>query len=733
MNISNIWWLAPAALLMGSCKKSEPSGTAGTSAAIEAPADTPAAPETTQEQATQAGLSAEERAATLGFARHLPKETGVLISLHNAGRHAKRIQSSKLWRLIAGEIGIDPDELSVENDAEIGADSLIAREFTLAVGPQVGAQTANLLKLNQRLSFFQMSAVVSALDGFVKAGDSSEIENAISESLTSGLLIGLLNDPESGIGLFEEMNMPAIYAAFGTTPDNRDAVAQQIASPIQMMGMMDEWVEQVEVEKNGQIISGYKISGAKLAELMKQESDSMQELLDTPTLDRLIAAVSRKDLVIMSGMIGDYALLFIGASTDDLVIADDLDSSLLAGNALAFCDDHIQEDIAAVVYGNKDSISSMASQIGGISHLADGLREGLAAASDLGDTRDLQALLRLVGDRESSLMKLWSIEATGTVAFIQDGLRIESYGGVDVGAYDWSADNRLNSLKDSEGIAVFANATANNAYTDLASNYIEAIMETLYAVAMKAAELPIEQTEMEQFREFADIFDTKFREDALALWNALSGEFSAGLGNETAWIIDLNGSPPPIPGLPQDVVDNGKFPRITAVSSVTERAKLTEAWRKIDSSATSILGTISEMQGSPVPMQKPLSSDRNGYTTWFFPLPFLNDDFLPSVTVGDEWFALSSSRNQALDLLNKAGAGQPEKGASLLVNFDALREFATLTAGLLEENAESLQIEPDVIETLGKLASAMEDFKQLTMHSRKDAGTLRSSIHLKTR
>ena len=56
-------------------------------------------------------------------------------------------------------------------------------------------------------------------------------------------------------------------------------------------------------------------------------------------------------------------------------------------------------------------------------------------------------------------------------------------------------------------------------------------------------------------------------------------------------------------------------------------------------------------------MQKPMSSDKDGSTTWFFPMPFFNDDFLPSVTVNDNWFAASSSKLQAVDLLDKAAKG----------------------------------------------------------------------------
>ena len=138
------------------------------------------------------------------------------------------------------------------------------------------------------------------------------------------------------------------------------------------------------------------------------------------------------------------------------------------------------------------------------------------------------------------------------------------------------------------------------------------------------------------------------------MWDSFSGDFGGSLGNERAWIVDLNGSVPAIPGIPQPVVDEAKFPRISMVAPVTDRAKLAASWEKMNTSLTSMLAKVSEMTGQDIPMQKPISSEKDGFTTWFFSMPFFNDDFMPSVTVGDQWFAASTSKNQALDLVNKA-------------------------------------------------------------------------------
>jgi hypothetical protein len=146
-----------------------------------------------------------------------------------------------------------------------------------------------------------------------------------------------------------------------------------------------------------------------------------------------------------------------------------------------------------------------------------------------------------------------------------------------------------------------------------------------------------------------------------------------------------------------------------------------------------MLKEIGEMNGQEIPMQKPISSERDGFTTWFFAMPFFNDDFLPSVTVGDDWFAASTSKNQALDLLAMAGSGEPSMGLRMHVNFAALAAFANETLDVLAKNPDAMPLDEEDMEDIRKLAAAMEDFDKLTAHTRRENGVLRTSIHLKTR
>ena len=91
--------------------------------------------------------------------------------------------------------------------------------------------------------------------------------------------------------------------------------------------------------------------------------------------------------------------------------------------------------------------------------MTNGLRDGLAGADGLGDTRDLEAMFKIVAEREAALRKLVGNDSLGMVAFFEEGLKIESFGGTDNGMVDWKSPNKLARLGDSEDVLLFADMT----------------------------------------------------------------------------------------------------------------------------------------------------------------------------------------------------------------------------------------------------------------------------------
>ncbi len=739
-----IWLIIPAvAIGLGACNKKEEAKVPEAPAAVSTDPAKPT-PVPVPEVAKVPVVNAEQRAAKLGFSKHLPQDTEVVISFFNGTKTADRVKSTKLWKLVQSQMGGGMVDLDAEEEKPLapaeeptGPAMLFGTEFSLAFGKSTGEQTGNLLTLNRRMSYFQFRGIAKAFVAAAKEGDAAAIEKAFASGYSEELFTSLLKDPESGIPLLEKSKLPPMYFAFRTSEARKAEAAQLLSSTVANLGMMEDKIEAVEVEKAGQKFAGYKISGAKISAGMAEDREEMDEAMGAATVDQLLAVVAKKDIVVLSGTIGDYALLFIGRSLDDLNFASDTASSLVGSDALAFSDAYQSKDLAALVYGQKAAMDTLYASVGGLADMTNGLRDGLSGADGLGETRDLEAMLQIVAERETALRKLVSNDALGTIAFFEEGLKIESFGGTDSGALDWNTPNKLAALGDSPDVVLFADMTVDAAYDEKARAYYESLLETAYAMAIKVSDVPTENEDMIQFKEMAKLFDSKFRPDAVALWEAFSGDYGDSLGGESAIVVDLKGAAPAIPGLPQAVVDKAKVPRISIIAPVTDRAKLSGSWDKMNSATTNILAKVSEMTGQDIPMQKPLSSEKNGLTTWFFPFPFFNDDFLPSVTVGDKWFAASTSKNQALDLIGKAETStETRSGLIFNVNFKALETFAEETYKLADENAEAVmgaELTTEQKKNAKDAIKVLSDLDKLSIHARREGSVLRSSIHFKTR
>lgn len=782
--------ISAAALGLAACDQktketAAPESTPAPVAESTAPGEVPVPP---VEKAEVTDLSAEQRAGKLGFVQYMPQDTEQILAFYNGSESAAKLKNSKLWQMIQRESGLGgmggaeiapapdqemddeemdptdaeqetvaPEEMPAADPADAGiagipdADAvpgddmdaqgpaaLFEKEFTIALGKDTSLQIGNLLTVNRRMTYFQMRNLSRAFAAAAKSGDSSTIAESFTGGYGPEIAQDLLKDPDSGVALLERLKMPPVYFAFRATPETKASAAMQMAAMVENVNMMGNGMaEPVKIEAGGSTFEGAKIIGAKISAQMAEGRASMDEEIGAETTDRLLATIATKDLIVVSGTIGDYIVLFLGGAEEDLRFAEGLDSSLVASEALAFSDAYSDKQLAALSYTRKEAVESIAKNSGGLADVTNGLRDGIAGADGLGDTRDLDALFQMVAEREAGLRKLATFGSSGMVAFFEEGLQIEGYSGSDAGMIDWESPNKLASLGDSPDVLLFADVTGDAAYGLKAREYAEAVLQSAYALSMKVSQTPAAESEMAQFKEMATMFDTKFRADVVALWDAYSDDFQGGLGTERAFVIDLQGSAPAVPGIPQVVVDKAKVPRISMIAPVTDRAKVSASWDKMDTTLKGTLAKISEMTGQDIPMQKPLSSEKDGKITWFFPMPFLTEDFLPSVTVSDKWFVASTSKNQALDLMNQANTGNSDrKGFYMSVNFKALQKYADQTFQLVNENSAELMGGPMPAEQqrlIKEGIAVLDDVDNLTIQTRKEGAVVRTSIHFKTR
>lgn len=709
-------------------------------------------------------LSVEERAAKLGFAKHLPADTEMLISVYQAKQAADQFQALKVFGLLQGGMSVsgggefEDEELELEfeqaeegdfageiPEGEMAAEgpnvwTLLGQEVTFAMGESSGEQLGHMLQINQRMAFFQAEAFGLAAQALAKDGTLESFREAMRVNSEGKLMVKLLNDPESGVPLIEKAVFPPMYLAFRAKDGELEQAAQMIASSMGFFGMAGEMAAPIEVETGGSKFVGYKLLGEKFSQLLLADREKLEKELKPETIDAFVAALSKKNLIFVTGTVGDYVVLMIGGDEASLKLVDKPKESMAGSKKMNFVDEFGEKSLLSVSYGDQASLETIVEKAGGLATYALGFRQGIAAADGLGETRDIEEMLQLMADREKALQALGSTDTFGMVAYVEDGLKVDSFGGHDKGSVDWARPTSLAHLGDDPQNFLFLNAPSHAAYDESLSDYMEVIVEMTYALAMKFSALDLEPSEMGDVKDFVKFFDADSRDDLLGVYQAVAGDFVDGLGQESAVVIDLKGAMPAMANVPQAMVDEGKVPRLSIVAPVEDRAKLSKAWDQINEHSTSLMAKVSEMTETKIPMQKPISSEKDGMITWFISMPFFQDDFLPSVTVSDDWFAASSSKVQALDLMGKAAlGGEKGDGVKFRVNFNLLSDYADEMLKALDKNAEQIfKDEDDRAEfqaeksTYLKWIEASREFDVLKWDIRKEGDLVRSRVHIKT-
>ncbi len=735
-------------------------------------AEVPAAPEAV---AVDDGLQALRRAEALGFAAYLPADSEALITFHDATESVERVKNLKLWGAIApgmaalplGGFGMGPDfeleDLEIEmvegdDDEPFPADDedpglremtpgeLFGGEVTLAFGAGAGERIAGWLEFNRRSGYFQMRRFAETLMTAGVAGDDDFMPmwlRVIEKMTGPELYRDLLTDPEAIAGM-ERFQVPPVYFAVKAAGGRAAEAHEMLAEPVRFLANFGEVVEPLDVERNGMSFAGYRLMGAEAASLMAEDREMMDESIGREAADQLMDFIRSRELVALTGVVGDHAVVFFGASVDDFQLAEGAADSFGAVDGLAFVDAHV-DSLLAVMYGGKDSLELLATSAGGLADYADGLRDGLTATDTTGRNRDLATMLRIVTERERALLELTTHDASGLVAFHDKGLRIEAHGGSS-GMLDHAAPSRFAALEDVADVAFFLNWTVDEEYSKRSTAYHEALIETLYAIVLRLGDTPDGAGEhgdfdiAAQLGGYADMFESEFRADMVALWQAYGNGVRHGLGREAAVVLDLKGTMPAFPGVPRAIVENAGFPRVAMICEVTDRERLANSWDELHRSGANLVEKFGKMAELDWNMPRPVRTESGGFTSWFMSMPFFDDEFLPSVTLDDQWFAAGTSRNQAVELLSGLEHLEPVAAGGLRarIDFRVLADFQRAQLAVLEHHSD--EIEGMDEESIGALRSqwialieGLEEFEELRVRCWKDNGTARTSVHLKTR
>ena len=713
---------------------------------------------------SDAEVSPAERAAKLGFAQYLPANVSAYSAVINGSSVIDRMWKTPVGAVIKERLeeeGVSFDDLSSGQGILQLQAAQYGEDYFVAYGESAPKVSKEVIEFSDRMSYYVGRMAVYAGNAAVagKLFEENVHPNKLLAELFTKPLKGL---PANFIHMFREVDMPSYYQGVKVSgEDSRALVRDQLEAVPNFFSMIEVGVEPLVVERGGAQFEGYKFSGKKMQEELAEGQGGMRLVLEPglkqfgmsqQEIDEFIKLIEAKTIVALVGEVHGYVVLFMGSSEDDFVLVDDVEDSLCASDKIKFTDDYLDNDL--FTYGFSDggmgydlsAIEKICYNLGG--SFAKGLSDQLAESDSLGDTQEIEVILDNIDKQARGLAAMFKEADAGYVAYLEDGIKVEMQGGSNMPQYDMQSAHTLAPISQGEGQVLFANWATDPQYNEGLMTLIDRFVEVSYLMSKQVLPLLASRAAADegnadfiQYNASLQMFDQMFSKDLLDVWQALRTNMAEGLGAETALVIDVNGSLPKVPMLPKAIIEGGKMPRVAYVSTVDDREKLQASWTRLNTALESLLKKASEMTGAEIPMQVPMSSEKDGLKTWFVPIPFQNDDFVPSVSVSDDLFFATTSKRfaEGLSSLAAKGGGESRQGVWLDVDMKVLHSYAEQWLKLIEENAaefmsdvelEDFNANKEMIETT---LSALGMMDSLTYHMRQEDGVTRTSMHLKTK
>ena len=677
----------------------------------------------------------------LGFAAHVPKDTEGYFSVLGGTDMYERLQKTEIGKFIldlASREGVDLQDLEEDEDFSMFK-SVMGEELFASFGNTSGEQGDHLVKISNSYNYHSMKMLVKMAT--VSLADEPDYEAM--QGLIANLAIGMVNDPKAGLKTLEKAEMPPLTIGFKVSdPEKREMISETILGGFAEMFNSGGPTSEINEVKAGVKVEGGVVLGKEVVALANEDvRQRMSEALGSAaTVDKLLNIIEKKNLTLVSGVKGDYIFIFLGDSLDDLKFADKPEDSLLANEGMGFLENYTDKDIRFLLYGEKEGVSNFYGNNRSLGVLASGLKDGLAESDVLGDTRDIQALLGHIAKLEDGIYNMIDIQRTGLVGFIEEGFKVESHGGVSVPFYDLEKPHDFAAAGEMKDLFVFSNFRTNPEVTAKYFDMFDSLGQAAYLTASRFSTLDIESSDFEEFKEGWSLFNEVAAGDLKEVYGALTEDWAAGTGDEGALMIDLKGAFPKVPEVPSAIIDNGVMPRIAYVTPVTDRAKISSSWTRLEKSIANMLKTVEKMGGPTIPMQEIDDNTKGGITYFTTAIPFSTKDARPVVAVNDLRFYIGSSQKLIAEVEANLAAGKKadRKGAYARVDFTKLHSFATDWLNLLKQHeTEILTSEyerKDFKEALPDIEKGLKAFKEiqeLTMYARNENGELRSSLHFK--
>jgi hypothetical protein len=651
----------PLSLGLSQCGKKEKESPAASGAA-------PAAPTTAAPAKQPAGLVAQ--AAKLGFAARLPADTEFYAGSVNFKQHLDGLKKSAFYKEISA-LANDKTPAPAAGDKTMQALQKLWGDEIFIAGAAGMTEFSTWLRqfsrLYNELNFRMLMTGGAFNPGAAKPGASPAGFNP------AAMLQSLLADPsqlDRAGEIISKFDLPPVLLGFKVEKP-ADLARDLIPDEFLKNAPPDKLTVGTMKTPDGSAFQTLTTEGGKLLtnELKQQMLTGLPPAFTEQSrkaIEKMLTDFQGKKFAFGWGAVGDHLVFALGKNLDHLKFTADAGASLLSRPELAQLAPYAEKNLLGLLYSSAGMLNGLMDE----QPFTPMLRGIVGAMKENPMFGSLGSLLeRQLADytpAEAAVFKL-DITSQATALWWDRGLHVESFGGGRSKAFELTKNLQYARLVDQPGVVAAFAYQRSRPFEKLERAWMENLFGMVYTAAQELVKAGIAGPQGGQ--SFA-MFEGLVLPALKKVYEADRELSEKGLGGEAAFVIDVNGKMPALPGLPIEAKDM-KFPRITTVSEVENRAVVAESWKKINDTISETIGIFAGGGGTrdksgnataPPPgmmLPDPISSEKNGVTTWFYGLPFFAGDLLPCASINDKVLLLSTSKDCA-----EAFAGELAKPAA---------------------------------------------------------------------
>jgi hypothetical protein len=601
--------------------------------------------------------------ARLGLAERVPGDVEFCVSSVNFRQHAEALRSTNWWKQTMAFV---EEQLPA---ADGGAEAVQVDEAFVAFGKESGKGIVMLRQLND---LYNETAYRGMMSGGALAGlgTSFDVGKMLEAALRDSAVL------EALILWLERFEMPPMMV--GVASPEPEKALQKMSGLLRIADWLGDAPQSRIVTTQGEQITVNEIAMNEILTLERRrvwlEALVKSMPLITPeTRDRLargLEVLARKKWVLALGLGKGRAYVALGRTTEQVRLANSVEDSMLARSEMRFADDApAKRELGLMACWDGAFLNALQSDEP-FHPLLRGLLAGLEQEQMFaGVARSLSPLVVELGAAEQAYYRT-EFTNGAAVAWWDAGLHLDWAGRVSpANAAVLAQGSQFTPLLDDESVVL--GVSGQSAASGAGRAYFEAWMKLAHAATKEVIGAGVGG---EKAAEFFKLVDQAVLPSVREVYDGTKTIWQKALGTDGAFILDVGGKMPLLPGLPpggQDV----PLPRLTVLHEMKNRALIGVSWQNIETA----LQKLAEQVPLPQPLELPqaIMRQKGPVTSYAYTLPFESEDLLPCVSLTDRFFMLGTSR--ALQSQWAESLGQPGKavtaGTRVKLSFTQLREF----------------------------------------------------------